>query len=148
MDPRRRSDFRVIAEGDDAVGRDLTLAQALALVDLALRRRFAFEGLTPEFNGNWKAWCINRCGVSTEDVLLIEQRVGVLNREIEQDRSLAPQYRIGHSYVTPQIGVPITNARAWLRDVARTEIVPLLEEYWFDAPEKVSAAAQRLLEGL
>jgi CheY-like chemotaxis protein len=35
MDPHHRSDFRVIAEGDDAVGRDLTLAQALALVDLA-----------------------------------------------------------------------------------------------------------------
>ena len=50
--------------------------------------------------------------------------------------------------MTPPIGVSIDDARKWFRDVARTEIVPLLEEYWFDAFDKVKAAEQRLLEGL
>ncbi len=35
MDPRRRPDFRVIAEGDDAVGCDLTLLEALSIADVA-----------------------------------------------------------------------------------------------------------------
>ncbi len=37
MDPSRRS-FRVIAEGDDAVGKDLTLLEALAVLEFARER--------------------------------------------------------------------------------------------------------------
>ncbi len=122
--------------------------RSLALVDFALRRRFAFESLSPNLNGAWKAWCIDRVGISAEDVSMIEQRINALNNEIREDRSLGPQYQIGHSYVTPQIGAPIANARKWFREVARTEIIPQLEEYWIDAPDKAKAAGQRLLEGL
>ena len=35
-----------------------------------------------------------------------------------------------------------------VKDLVRTEIVPLLEEYWFDAPDKVASASAKLLEGL
>lgn len=122
--------------------------RSLALVDLALRRRFAFVNLEPQLNGLWKAWCIDRCSLPAEVVSLIEQRMNALNDEIAQDRSLGPQYRIGHSYVTPAAGVALADARTWFREVAHTEIVPLLEEYWFDAPDKVTAAAQKLLEGI
>jgi 5-methylcytosine-specific restriction protein B len=122
--------------------------RSLALVDLALRRRFAFENLVPQLNGAWNTWCTDRFGMSAADVSIIEQRIKALNNEIEQDRSLGPQYRIGHSYVTPQIGVIIGNDLNWFKDVVRSEIVPLLEEYWFDAPSKVEAARHRLLEGL
>lgn len=51
MDIRRRSDFRVIAQGDDAVGRDLTLAQALALVDAARRRGMQHVALVDDSTG-------------------------------------------------------------------------------------------------
>jgi 5-methylcytosine-specific restriction enzyme B len=122
--------------------------RSLALVELALRRRFAFENLAPQLNGAWKAYCIARFDMSAKDISMIEQRVNALNDEIQHDRSLGPQYQIGHSYVTPPIGVAIADARKWFRDVARTEIIPLLEEYWFDAPDKVKAAEQKLLEGL
>ena len=122
--------------------------RSIALVDFALRRRFTFENLTPELNGAWRAWCVDRIGMPAEDVSMIEKRINALNDEIQQDRSLGPHYQIGHSYVTPQIGVPIVDARKWFREVARTEIIPQLEEYWFDAPDKAKAAGQRLLEGL
>ena len=122
--------------------------RSLALVDLALRRRFAFENLVPQLNSAWRAWCIDRVGLTAEDVSTIEQRMSALNNEIEDDRSLGQQFRIGHSYVTPQAGLTGANALNWFRDVARTEIIPLLEEYWFDAPDKVKASAQRLLQGL
>ncbi|MFZ1413668.1 MAG: AAA family ATPase [Defluviicoccus sp.] len=122
--------------------------RSLALVDLALRRRFAFINLEPQLNGLWRSWCAARCNLPDDTIALIEQRMNALNDEIGQDRSLGPQYRIGHSYVTPGAGSAITDPRRWFGDVARTEIIPLLEEYWFDAPDKVKAAAQRLLEGL
>lgn len=51
MDIRRRSDFRVIAEGDDAVGRDLTLAAALALVDATRRRGKRFVAVVDDTTG-------------------------------------------------------------------------------------------------
>jgi 5-methylcytosine-specific restriction protein B len=40
------------------------------------------------------------------------------------------------------------DGRQWFREVSQTEIIPLLEEYWFDAPEKVAAARDKLLMGL
>lgn len=102
--------------------------RSLALVDLALRRRFAFVGLEPKLNELWRAWCTDRCGVSTDIVSLIEERMGVLNEEIKHDRSLGLQYRIGHSFVTPPTGPMAVDSRTWFGDVVRTEIVPLLEE--------------------
>lgn len=51
MDIRRRSDFRVIAEGNDAVGRDLTLTQAIALVDTARRRGSRFVAVVDDSTG-------------------------------------------------------------------------------------------------
>lgn len=122
--------------------------RSLALVDLALRRRFAFVNLEPQLNVLWKNWCEERCNVPMDVVELIEQRITALNEEIGRDRSLGPQYRIGHSYVTPLPGATVPDGRRWFKDVVRTEIIPLLEEYWFDAPDKVTAAAGRLLEGL
>ncbi|MFB7145810.1 AAA family ATPase [Agrobacterium deltaense] len=122
--------------------------RSLALVDLALRRRFAFIHLEPQLNGLWKEWCTARCGLSAYVIELIEQRLNALNDEIGQDRSLGPQYRVGHSYVTPQPGAAIADGRAWFKDIVATEIIPLLEEYWFDAPDKVASASAKLLEGL
>jgi 5-methylcytosine-specific restriction protein B len=122
--------------------------RSLALVDLALRRRFAFVNLEPQLNQSWKAWCTDRCGLSAEIVSLVEQRINALNTEITRDPSLGAQYRVGHSYVTPLPGVTGVDGRVWFRDIIDTEIVPLLEEYWFDAPDKVAAAAGKLREGL
>ncbi|MDK1377233.1 MULTISPECIES: AAA family ATPase [unclassified Sinorhizobium] len=121
--------------------------RSLALVDLALRRRFAFISLEPQLNGLWREWCTGKCSLAPDVVSLIEQRMNALNEEIGQDRGLGQQYRIGHSYVTPAAALA-GDARQWFVDVVRSEIVPLLEEYWFDAPEKVAATRQKLLEGL
>jgi CheY-like chemotaxis protein len=51
MDLRERSDFRVIAEGDDAVGFDLTIVQALVLSDLARRRGRRFVAIVDDITG-------------------------------------------------------------------------------------------------
>jgi 5-methylcytosine-specific restriction protein B len=68
-----------------------------------------------------------------------------LNENIAADRSLGPQYRVGHSYVTPPPNAVITSAERWFEEVVETEIMPLLEEYWYDAQDKVGGAREQLL---
>lgn len=119
--------------------------RSLALVDLALRRRFAFVSLEPVLNDSWAAWCSDR-GIDGETIDFIRTQMTALNDDISSDRSLGPQFRIGHSYVTPN--ETIEDAKAWFNDVIETEIGPLLEEYWFDAPERATEAMARLRNGL
>ncbi len=121
--------------------------RSLAIVDLALRRRFAFVDLEPRFGNLWKAWCEHR-GIESGLLTEIEQRMNVLNAEISAAISLGPQFRIGHSYVTPENDSLIADGRAWFRSKIETEIGPLLDEYWYDAPSTASAARSRLLAGL
>ena len=121
--------------------------RSLALVDLALRRRFAFIDLEPTLGKPWHDWVQSQCGIDSEILVEIEKRLITLNNEISADAGLGPQFRVGHSYVTPPFGIPISDAREWFRQVVDTEIGPLLDEYWFDALEKSQKARERLLEG-
>lgn len=121
--------------------------RSLALVDLALRRRFAFIDLEPTLGKPWHDWVQSQCGIDSEILVEIEKRLIALNSEISADTGLGPQFRVGHSYVTPPFGIPISDAREWFRQVVDTEIGPLLDEYWFDALEKSRKARERMLEG-
>ena len=121
--------------------------RSLALVDLALRRRFAFIYLDPTLGEPWREWVQSRCGVDSEILVEIEKRLNALNNSIAADTGLGTQFRVGHSYVTPPFGVPISDAREWFRQVVDTEIGPLLDEYWFDALEKSREARELLLKG-
>jgi 5-methylcytosine-specific restriction protein B len=121
--------------------------RSLALVDLALRRRFAFVSLRTALNERWKAWCTEEAGIDGEAIALIERVMTELNDEIEADRSLGAQFRIGHSYVTPGQGRKIADPKAWFRQVVETEIGPLLEEYWYDNLDRAQSVKRRLLEG-
>ncbi len=120
--------------------------RSLALVDLALRRRFAFVTLEPLLNDAWADWCRDR-GFPKEVITLIHDSMTALNDTIAQDRALGPQFRVGHSYVTPGED-DIPDPRAWFAQVIDTEIGPLLEEYWFDTPDRARDAAQGLRAGL
>lgn len=121
--------------------------RSLALVDLALRRRFAFIDLEPTLGKPWHDWVQSQCGIDLEILVEIEKRLITLNNEISADAGLGTQFRVGHSYVTPPFGIPISDAREWFRQVVDTEIGPLLDEYWFDTLEKSQKARERLLEG-
>lgn len=123
--------------------------RSLALVDLALRRRFAFMDLEPVFGQVWRDWVVaSQPGIRLDVLVDIEKRILALNDEIVADAGLGQQFRIGHSYVTPSRGIPIADAREWFKQVVETEIGPMLDEYWFDAPDRSRNARQRLIEGL
>lgn len=122
--------------------------RSLALVDLALRRRFAFVTLEPRMGQAWRDWVVSRCNVDGELADEIEKRVLELNDRIAADPRLGKQCRIGHSYLTPPYPIENGGTRNWFFQAVRTEIFPLLEEYWFDAPDEANKASQRLLQGL
>lgn len=117
--------------------------RSLALVDLALRRRFAFVNLSPSLNSAWHQWCRDK-GMDGATIANIQTRMDALNGEIVADRALGPQFRIGHSYVTPY--EPVANAQAWFENVVHSEIGPLLHEYWFDTPKRADEAVELLLK--
>jgi 5-methylcytosine-specific restriction protein B len=121
--------------------------RSLALVDLALRRRFGFVGLEPRLGGVWRNWVIKECSVDPTLVADIERRIAELNDQIAADARLGKQFRIGHSYVTPAHRLEPGDTKKWFRQVVETEIGPLLEEYWFDAPDEALKACTRLTQG-
>ncbi len=121
--------------------------RSLALVDLALRRRFAFIDLAPHFNQAWADWLENEGGIDRRLVDDIGARIRKLNDTITADGALGANYCVGHSYVTPGAGDRVRDPVSWFRDVVETEIGPLLEEYWFDRPERAQEETDRLLAG-
>lgn len=146
---KRTEDERVFIPANLYVIGTMNLAdRSIALVDLALRRRFAFIDLEPVFGEPWHEYVRTVCGVEREILLEIEKRLTDLNESISADPGLGPQFRVGHSYVTPPFGKPIDDVWEWFRRVVDSEIGPLLDEYWFDNPGKSREMKEFLLEGL
>jgi 5-methylcytosine-specific restriction protein B len=122
--------------------------RSLALVDLALRRRFAFINLVPTFGLPWRTWVHEKAGIDLAYLLKIETKLELLNQVIASDDRLGVQFQVGHSYVTPAFDSDIKDAANWFRLVVETEIFPLLEEYWFDDPTKALSQKSALLKDL
>ena len=118
--------------------------RSIALVDLALRRRFAFVNLEPTFGDSWRNWVREKSGVDNDFLREIERRMNSLNEVIKGDRALGPQFQVGHSVVTPPSNESVDNPVRWFNQVVETEIGPLLEEYWFDSLSKAETEKQRL----
>lgn len=124
------------------IGTMNTADRSLAMVDYALRRRFAFVTLEPALDSPaFAAWLKER-SASDELIARIRAKVGSLNAVIEKERDLGPGFRIGHSFFCPQKGHPPDEA--WYREVIAGEIQPLLEEY-FDSRERVEKLVTELL---
>jgi 5-methylcytosine-specific restriction enzyme B len=146
---RREEGEKVYIPGNLYVIGTMNIAdRSLALVDFALRRRFAFVELEPTLGTIWRSWVNKKCGIDMDVLIGIEKRIQVLNDEIAADSNLGRQFRIGHSYVTPQFSEPIANPLQWFKDVVQTEIGPLLDEYWYDSLDKANKARKQLIEGM
>jgi MoxR-like ATPase len=125
-----------------------TADRSLAVVDYALRRRFAFVDLGPKLRSPAFREHVQRLGVEARHVDALVGRIESLNSEIVADvTNLGLGFAIGHSFFC---GGPVSDedGPAWYRRIMRTEILPLLREYWFDAPLKVSEWEERLLAPL
>ena len=126
------------------IGTMNTADRSLAMVDYALRRRFRFITLRPEFSSSTFRKFLAGHGAEPTLVEKVVDRMSALNRQIADDtKDLGPGYQIGHSYFCPGYGIKPDDA--WFRRVVDSEIVPLLQEYWLDDDRKVQQQREALL---
>lgn len=119
--------------------------RSLAMVDYALRRRFVFVTLNPQYeNDLYRQWLLDR-SMQPELVDLITERMSALNGQIKADPLLGENYQIGHSFFCPKGENFAGLDKDWYQGIVRTEITPLLKEYWFDNQTKANEAERRLL---
>ena len=113
------------------IGMMNTADRSLALIDYALRRRFSFFEMEPGFNSEgFKKYQASLHNETFDELI---ERVKELNREINNDDSLGPGFRIGHSYFCGQKEC----TEEWMREVVYYDLIPMLQEYWFDDKQKL-----------
>lgn len=118
-----------------------TADRSLAMVDYALRRRFSFLSLKPMFGSDrFRLWLSEH----TSELLatIIIQRFRALNEVIEKDSALGPGFSIGHSFFCPD--EKQQDGEQWYRRIVKTEIEPLINEYWFDKPDRAQELISKL----
>lgn len=127
------------------IGTMNTADRSLSLVDYALRRRFAFASLSPQFESGKFAKSLSTAGVSPHLIRRIIDGMTGLNSDITADsRNLGSGFCVGHSYFCPTVG--ISPDEEWYREVIQSEIQPLMEEYWIDSESKVQDRVRQLLK--
>ena len=146
--PRKPGERVHIPPNVYVIGTMNTADRSIAMIDLALRRRFAFFDLAPQLNDEWREWVHQESGIPDAFLSDVERRMTSLNEQIADDRSLGPQFRVGHSVVTPPPDTAIDDPVEWFTQVVETEIGPLLDEYWFDNIQTADAAKSKLLNNL
>lgn len=113
------------------IGMMNTADRSLALMDYALRRRFAFFDFAPAFSSEgFKNYLAEKNSPKLESLITV---VESLNNTISSDESLGDGFRIGHSYFCTDDEI----TDEWLKSVVEYEVIPLIKEYWFDEPTKV-----------
>jgi hypothetical protein len=122
-----------------------TADRSLAMVDYALRRRFAFVGLDPGFNTTAFREFLIQHGASNTLVNKIVQGMTAVNDRIAKDTAnLGPGYCIGHSFFCAISDEEVPD-NGWYRRIIKTEIEPLLREYWFDDKSQADALVRDIL---
>ena len=104
-----------------------------------------FRSLKPKIDSIKFRHQLEHFGVQSSVIDALIHRVIILNREIVSDvTNLGPGFAIGHSFFCagPADG---EDGSAWYARVVRTEVAPLLREYWFDAPDKAKSWEDQLL---
>jgi hypothetical protein len=125
-----------------------TADRSLAVVDYALRRRFAFVDIEPSLHSSKFRGLLSGYGFGNDLIEALISRIGMLNHDIVSDvANLGPGFAIGHSFFC-NAPTPEEEPRSWYDRIISTEILPLLREYWFDAPSKASDWEERLLAPL
>lgn len=123
------------------IGMMNTADRSLALIDYALRRRFSFFAMEPGFGSDGFREYMKSFDNDTFETLI--EKIKDLNFEIAKDPSLGNGFCIGHSYFCGQEDC----SDEWMQSVVEYDILPMLEEYWFDEPTKIQKW-QNILRGV
>lgn len=123
------------------IGTMNTADRSLAIVDYALRRRFAFITLQPDYGNNFRSFLASK-GLSAGMVEHICSAVTKVNSKIKEDINLGEGFQIGHSYFCAFTTNEDENK--WWNEILSFELKPLLDEIWFDDSTIVSEVLKQL----
>lgn len=121
------------------IGTMNTADRSLALLDYALRRRFAFIELTPSFeNDTFKSHIkeYEDSKVMKDMIIKIKALNTVITEKISSD------FVIGHSYFVDEALREDTKSR--LHEIITYAIIPQLKEYWVDDPKTADEEIKKL----
>lgn len=122
------------------IGMMNTADRSLAMMDYALRRRFAFIDMKPGFDTTGFLAYKDSLNNAKFDSLIF--CVNQLNAKIAEDVALGEGFCLGHSYFCNLNSDSIDDKA--LSAIVEFELIPLLKEYWFDEPDKVNDWKNRL----
>lgn len=145
---RTRDEMVHVPENVFIIGTMNLADRSLGIIDLAFRRRFAFENLQPQIGKPWKRWVSSHIASGTQFLDAVRDNVTEVNTVISEDTNLGPHFQIGHSFITPPQNEFIQDYTIWYRSVVRSELEPLLDEYWFDDAKTAGTMKARLLANL
>lgn len=145
---KRGEKIRLLYSGDQfsvpknvyIIGLMNTADRSLAMLDFALRRRFAFFEIKPAFSSN--VFNEYRIGLNDPKLDNLIECVKALNEKITEDESLGEGFCIGHSYFC-NFNENEPHEKK-LTEIVEYELIPILREYWFDEPQKVKEWSEKL----
>lgn len=120
------------------IGMMNTADRSLAMLDYALRRRFAFVTINPAFDSD--GFIKYQKSLANTKFNRLIDCVKELNAAIAADDALGEGFCVGHSYfcnIQP-------DSQPDLSFIVEYEILPLISEYWFDDRPTVNKWADRL----
>lgn len=110
------------------IGMMNTADRSLAMIDYALRRRFSFFPMNPAFGSD--GFIKYQESLHNEKFNKLIETIKKLNIAISNDESLGEGFCIGHSYFCNKNADECSDG--WLKEVVNYDILPTLQEYWFD----------------
>ena len=127
------------------IGMMNTADRSLAIMDYALRRRFSFYSVEPAFETDKFINHLGEKGISKELANKIVERFKELNNYIanETQSNLGKGFCVGHSYFCSG-PLEEQSEKDWYQCILRFEIDELLQEYWWDEPQKAQDWKNRL----
>lgn len=129
------------------IGMMNTADRSLAMIDYALRRCFSFYTMKPAFeNADNNGFGGYMKQIDCKLYHTAVSKIRELNNTIHNDSSLGKGFEIGHSYFAPEDVSVIDDA--WVHNVIEYEIIPLIEEYWFDDDKKTSDWTKALFHSI
>lgn len=124
------------------IGMMNTADRSLAMLDYALRRRFAFFNLQPAFESDgFKSY---QKSINNDKFDKLIECIKQLNLAIKSDESLGSGFCIGHSYFCDLDKFETHEFESSLTRIVDFEIIPLLSEYWFDDADMVNEWSNNL----
>ena len=124
------------------IGMMNTADRSLAMLDYALRRRFAFFNLKPAFESDgFKSY---QKSINNDKFDKLIECIKQLNLAIKSDESLGSGFCIGHSYFCDLDKFETHEFESSLTRIVDFEIIPLLSEYWFDDADMVNEWSNNL----